>query len=515
MEQKNLLISVKHKQLIVPPSNKVAALIPTAKEITWRDSPWLSIPHRIEETKLLNNIGYEVPSPILSYYDWSGVTPFDTQKSTAAMLVSSKRGYVLNSIGTGKTCAALFAFDFLRQQGVAKKCLVVAPLSTLTSVWEREVFARFPHLECIALFGTKAKRAKLLEVPADIYVINHDGIAVIKDELLAMDFDVIIIDELAVYRNASTKRWKILRPLVAAAKYAWGMTGAPTPNEPTDAWGQVRLLTPDRVSYSGRTFKNKVMRQVSTFRWIARPEANEVVHEAMQPAVRFTRDDSFDMPPTTYGYRDIAMTTEQIKAYKDMFNNYSVEVRQKKITAANEGVKISKLLQIASGFIYGTDGVRKVIKSNPRFKLLIELIRESEEKVIVFTPFKFSVTMISTILDKYFSVESISGDTPKKERDKIFLAFQQSKHPRVLVAHPGCMAHGITLTKADTVIWFAPIWSTEIYEQACGRITRAGQDKHTHILHIVGSKVEEKIYKRLKSKQKCQGILLDMFKETT
>ena len=511
----NIFISTKHKRVMLPYSGKVAALIPTALTHEWQDGKWLSVPHKVEETKLLNNIGYEVPSPILSQYGWSGVKAFDTQISTAAMLVSSKRGYVLNSIGTGKTCAALFAYDFLREQGVVKKCLVVAPLSTLTSVWEREVFTRFNHLECISLFGTKSKRAKLLQVPADIYVINHDGIAVIRDELAAMNFDVVIVDELAIYRNAGTKRWKLLQPLVSAAKYAWGMTGAPTPNEPTDAWGQVKLLTPERVSYSGRAFKAKVMRQVSTFRWIARPEAYDVVHEAMQPAVRYTRDDSFDMPPTTYGYRSIDMTREQETAYKAMMSSYAVEVREKKITAANEGVKISKMLQIASGFIYGHDGVRKIIKSNPRFKLLIEMIRESDEKVIVFTPFKFSVTMISTVLEQYFTVDSISGETPKAERDRIFTSFQQSMHPKVLVAHPGCMAHGITLTKADTVIWFAPVWSTEIYEQACGRITRAGQDKHTHILHIVGSKVEEKIYKRLEGKQKCQGILLDMFKETT
>ena len=179
----NIFISTKHKRVMLPYSGKVAALIPTALTHEWQDGKWLSVPHNVEETKLLNNIGYEVPSPILSQYGWSGVKAFDTQISTAAMLVSSKRGYVLNSIGTGKTCAALFAYDFLREQGVVKKCLVVAPLSTLTSVWEREVFTRFNHLECISLFGTKSKRAKLLQVPADIYVINHDGIAVIRDEL--------------------------------------------------------------------------------------------------------------------------------------------------------------------------------------------------------------------------------------------------------------------------------------------------------------------------------------------
>jgi SNF2 family DNA or RNA helicase len=511
----NVVISEKHKRVMLPYEQRAAAIFHNAKEVDWQKAKWLAIPHGLEETKLLNNMGYEIPNPILSYYDWSGVTPFDTQKSTAVMLVSNPRGYVLNSIGTGKTCSALFAFDYLKSLGLVKKALVVAPLSTLTSVWEKEVFSRFSHLESIALFGTKAKRLKLLDVDSDVYIINHDGVGTIQKELAEKDFDVVIIDELALYRNASTRRWKMLKPIVDKAKYAWGLTGAPTPNEPTDAWGQVRLLTPDRVSYARRRFQQQVMRQVSTFRWVQRPEANDIVYEAMQPAVRFTRDDSFDMPPTTYGYRDSAMEAEQKKLYKNMLDNFAVEVRQKQVTAANEGVKVSKLLQIASGFIYSSDGKQKIIKSLPRFKLLIQLIEEANAKVIVFTPFKFSVNMLGTVLGNYYDVECVNGDTPKAERDRVFNAFQTSKKPEVIVAHPACMAHGLTLTKADTVVWFAPVWSTEIYEQACGRITRAGQNKHTHILHIVGSPIEEKIYKRLAAKQKCQGILLDMFKEGT
>ena len=316
-----------------------------------------------------------------------------------------------------------------------------------------------------------------------------------------------------MYRNARTGRWKMAKPIVDAALYAWGLTGKPTPNDPTDAWAQVRMLTPERVVYSAKKFKEQTMRQVSTFRWIPRPDANDIVFDAMQPAVRYTREESFDMPPTTIGYRDVAMRPEQEKLYKRMVNTFAVQVRNREITAANEGVKVSKLLQIASGFIYDADGNRSIINSNPRFKLLLELIEEADAKCIVFTPFKFSVTMLEAVLSKYHSVAAVTGDTPKAQRDKVFNEFQNSTTPEVIVAHPGCMAHGLTLTKADTVIWFAPIWSTETYEQACGRITRAGQDKHTHILHIVGSPIEKKIYKRLENRQKCQGLLLDMFKE--
>ena len=511
-----VIVSAKHKSVLLPYDTGVANIIHNAKPVTLRDSRYLAVPHSIEETKLLNNMGYEIPSPILSYYDWSGAPAFDTQQSTAAMLVSNTRAYVLNSIGTGKTRSSLFAYDYLRSIGMVKKMLVVCPLSTMSLVWERETFMYFSHLNCVSLHGTRAKREKLLrESDADILILNHDGVGIVQQKLLGHDIDIVLIDELAVYRNASTKRWKSLKPVVDKAKFAWGMTGEPTPNEPLDAWGQARMLTPKNVHYSKREFQRETMRQVSQFRWVPRDEAQQIVHDALQPAVRYTREDSFDMPPTTIGYREAAMQPDQKKLYRDMVNSFAVQVRDKKITAANEGVKISKLLQIASGFIYGQQSSVKVISSVPRFRLLLEMIEESDAKVIVFTPFKFSVKMLEEIVQRYYTVEAVSGETPKKERDRIFNLFQNSDNPQVIVAHPGCMAHGLTLTKADTVIWFAPIWSTEIYAQACGRITRAGQDKHTHILHIVGSPIEKKIYKRLESKQKCQGVLLDMFKEST
>ena len=180
-----VILSEKHQKLMVPLDPRVKSIVHNAQEVQWRDGRWLAVPHGLEETKLLNNMGYKIPSPILSYYDWAGQTPFDTQRKTAAMLVANRRAYVLNSIGTGKTCSTLFAYDFLRKSGLVHKMLVIAPLSTLTQVWEREVFMRFHHLESCALFGTKKKRLELLEKSdANIFIINHDGVKVIQKELL-------------------------------------------------------------------------------------------------------------------------------------------------------------------------------------------------------------------------------------------------------------------------------------------------------------------------------------------
>jgi SNF2 family DNA or RNA helicase len=105
----------------------------------------------------------------------------------------------------------------------------------------------------------------------------------------------------------------------------------------------------------------------------------------------------------------------------------------------------------------------------------------------------------------------VHGGTNKKHRDQIFAAFQTSDSPRVIVAHPQCMAHGLTLTSASTIIWFTPTTSLEIYEQANARITRPGQKHKALIIHLQSTAIERKIYKRLQKKASLQGALLDMF----
>jgi SNF2 family DNA or RNA helicase len=116
-------------------------------------------------------------------------------------------------------------------------------------------------------------------------------------------------------------------------------------------------------------------------------------------------------------------------------------------------------------------------------------------------------------LKKKYSVEKIYGDTSKAERDMIFNQFNHSVHPKVLVAHPGVMSHGLTLVAASVIVWFSPTLSYETRDQANARIVRPGQKHHTHIIDIISSPIEQRMLKRLLSKQKMQGVLLDMFKE--
>lgn len=508
-----LYVSVPRKQLVLPAVDAVLSLLPDAREIEVRGQRMMTVPHAVETARLLTNMGIHVPSPIEYYYDWANGTPFDSQRKTAALLSVSRRAYVLSEMGVGKTRATLFAFDYLARELKVQRGLIVAPLSTLVGVWENEVFENFPHLQTCVLYGDKKKRVKQLKTPADLYIINHDGVGVMLEELKKRtDIDCIIVDELAIYRNSKTSRWKNLHPLVKRAAYAWGLTGSPTPNEPTDAYGQIKLLTPDNVSYSFKAFKESTMRQVSQFRWVPREEANEIVRTAMQPSVRFTRAECFDLPPVTYSNRDVALDPRAATAYKEMMQELSIQVRGDEVTAANEGVKLSKLLQISSGFVYGSEGKAHYVGGLERIRAVFEILEQTDDKVIVFAPFRFQVELLAKALAKRHTVAAIHGETPKSARDAAFSEFQRGDGLRVLVAHPATMAHGLTLTAANTIVWFAPITSLEIYEQANARITRPGQTKHAHIIHLVSTNVESKVYSRLRNKAKMQGALLELFR---
>lgn len=511
-----MLVSSKHRKLVLPLMPHVANMSPHAKVVTYQGNKVLALPHDHDHVRLLRNVGVAAPAPILHHYDWPGPEPFDVQRWTAAALTCNRRFFVLNDIGTGKTRAALYAADFLMREGIIRRALVAAPLSTLTSVWEDEIFRVFPGRTAVSLHGNKSRRVRLLDTDADFYIINHDGVKVIQKELLARSgLDLLIIDELSTYRNSRSQRWKALRPLAAQVKYAWGMTGAPTPNGPTDAYGQVRMLVPTNLDTSFRYFQQRVMRQVSTFRWIPKPDAVEHVRSIMQPAVRYSRDQCLDLPPKMIVPRAVDMSPLQAQAYKQMHEALRVQYQDGKIVAANEGVKLGKLLQICCGFIYTQDGRVLDLKAKGRQQALLDLIEDTDQKVIVFVPFVHAVHSIFQLVKKHHPASLVYGGVPKAERDKIFTTFQHSTNPRILVAHPGCMSHGLTLTKSNTIIWYSPTQSLDTYIQACGRITRAGQRNKQYIAHVISGAVERRVYSRLAKQESMQGILLSLFEGGT
>jgi SNF2 family DNA or RNA helicase len=511
-------ISAKHKMIVTPAHPAVQNLFSDAKHITLQGRDMLAIRHGLVETFLLRRMGFDVPSPILTHYDWAGGDPFDVQKKTCAMLTMNNRAFVLNGMGTGKTKAALWAWHYLRSNGFCGKMLVLAPLSTLKFTWAREVFSTLPGVQCEVLHGTREKRlAKLANPEIDIYVVNHDGLKVIYDDIVARkDIDVLVIDELAVYRNGSSQRTKITRKLAAGMKWIWGMTGSPIPNLPTDAWAQATIVNPVNVpKYFGR-FRDELMQKITAFKWAPKHDAIDKAFAALQPAVRFTLDDVVELPECVERTVDVEMGDKQTKIYKSLVDHCYAAVQNKEITAANAGAVMMKLLQVSTGWVYAADKGVVPLDNEKRIEALLDAIVATERKVLVFVPFKHALAGISEALTREVIEHAVvSGDTPANERAQIFNLFQNTKKYRVLLAHPQCLAHGITLTAADTIIWFAPVTSLEIYDQANHRIRRVGQKHKQLLLHLQSTPVERKIYTMLRKKQKVQDQLLGLFEDAS
>lgn len=497
--------------------HKVLSVIPKARTVEYRGQTLTQVHYGLEETKVLNNMGIEAPSPIHHRYEWAGkFTPMAHQASTAAFFTLNPRGICLNDMGTGKTLSVLWSVDYLMGLGKMKKVLIVGPMSTMHSVWESEINTHFLfRRRCVVLHGDKKKRLKLLNDPeAELFIINHDGIKTIEKQLLEAKFDAIVIDEAAAFRNAQTNRYKVLEKLTEAAYWVWLLTGTPVPHSPTDAWALSKLMKNPKAPKYFTAFKREVMEQITTYKWVPKPDAYAKAYGLLQPGVRYTKAECVDLPPVTFTMHECALTKDQKQAYKEMHKELVMDIGGNQITAANAAVKLGKLLQVCCGEVYDSNGVPVPLDAKPRMQACEELVSAASSKSIVFVPYTAALDKVAAYLkSKGHTVAVVDGRTSAGKRKKIFADFQLTKDPKVLVAHPQTTAHGLTLTAADTTIWYAPVFSLEIFEQANNRMDRPGQVNHMTVAMLHGCWLEREVYAALSKKAQMQESVLKLYKE--
>lgn len=510
------------RHLIIEDDPRVATLIPHAKAMTKDGRNFTIVPHKHDEYRVLRNLGYDITPPILTDYTWpivNGFQPFDAQRFTAAMITTNEASFVCNDLGTGKTRAALFAFDYLKREGVVHKALVVAPLSTLRRTWAMEVLQAFSGMTTRVLHGSADRRHKRLAEDADVYIINHDGLGIVLDALRKRpDIDMVIYDELTAIKNARSERWRAANALfrMPHVKRVVGMTGLLTPQSPIDAYGQIKAVAPRALNgMSFSRFRELTMRKLTAFKWTPKADASETVFRFAQPAVRFTRDQCVDLPPVQYVDYECKLSAEQHKLFDLLRKELHAQLQVGEITVQNEADKINKLLQVILGCVYQADGSVHYLDCSPRLQVLDEIVQQTAptSKLIVFAPYKHSLKLLQDHLAKSgWTSAAVSGDTAIGERDRIFKAFMEDPDLRVLVAHPQCMSHGLTLTAASVIAWWGLPPSTEIYEQANARITRPGQKQNQYIAHIVATTMESQRYRQLEQRLSTAGLLMSLVK---
>lgn len=448
-------------------------------------------------------------------YTFSGkYKPFKHQRKTALFFTQHKKSFCFNEQGTGKTASAIWASDFLIQQGKVNRVLVICPLSIMDSAWRNDLFNFAPHRTVAVAHGDAKKRKSVIEQNTDYVIINYDGVEIVSESIKNGGFDLIIVDEATHYKNAQTRRWKVLNKLLCDNTWLWMMTGTPAAQSPVDAYGLAKMVNPTAVPRYGSTFRDMVMTKITNFKWIPKANATSTVHRVLQPAIRFTKDECLDLPNMTYVKRAVELTRQQKKYYEMLRKRLVLDVTGEQVTAVNAAVGMNKLLQISAGAVYTDDGETLEFDIKHRYKVLKEVIDESSQKVLIFVPFRHVIDILTDKLrSDGISTEVIQGSVGATARTNIFRQFQEASNPRVLVIQPASAAHGVTLTAANTVIWWSPVSSLETYSQANARVHRSGQKHKCTVVQLQGSDAEKHVYRLLDNRINIHTKITDLYKE--
>ena len=493
-------------------------IIPRSKAVKRDDGGYdVAVFWGLDEVRVLRNLGVKnVPSPITKKYDWPGrYVPMEHQIETAAFLTIYRRAFVFSEPGTGKTLSALWAADYLMKRKEIRRCLILCPLSIMQSAWVQDLSNSVLHRSIVIAHHPKAaRRIEMLQEDFEFVVVNYEGLDLIADEIRNDGrFDLVIVDEANAYKTTTTRRWKALAGILKPDTYLWMMTGTPASQSPVDAFGLAKLVNPSGIPKFLTAWRDLTMNKITAFKWAPKANAPDLVFDALQPAIRYTKEQCLDLPPVTTVSRNVPLTPQQAKYYNLLKDQMVIQAAGEVISAVNAAAGVSKLLQISCGAAYTDDKGVVEFDATPRLALLEEILEETSRKVLIFALFTSSIeTIHAHLLKRGIAAEVIQGSVTPTKRSDIIRRFQNEKEPRVLVMQPAASAHGITLTAADTVVFFGPLMSVEQYVQCIARSDRKGQssDKVT-VIHVQSSPIEKKMFSALAQKVSDHSLLTQMF----
>ena len=511
IEDRALLVRTKNPQRITDAIKKSSLVVDGSTDVFKVLVKW-----ELTEASQLAKLIKDVPSPISRDYTWPGIyKPFAHQKKTSEFLSLRHRAFCFNEQGTGKTASAIWAADYLIKQKEVRRVLVICPLSIMRSAWQGDLFRFAVHRTCGIAHGSRAEREKVVSSNVEFVIINFDGVGVVKDSIIKDGkFDLIVVDEASAYKNVQTIRWKVLRDIVTPTTRVWMMTGTPASQSPVDAYGLAKLVNPASTPKFFGQFRDSVMTKVTQFKWAPRAQAENIVHALLQPAIRFEKKDCLDLPPVVYVDREAPLTAQQDKYYNQLKDKFRLYADGEEVTAINAAANMTKLLQISGGAVYTDSGEVVEFDVSNRLAAVEEVINEATQKVLVFVPFRHTLQLLKKYLDGVgITSEIINGDVSLNKRSAIFDKFQTKPDPKVLLVQPQTASHGLTLTAANVIIWYAPVTSVETYLQANARIDRPGQKHNMTVVHISGSPVESRLYAMLRNKINIHNKVIDLYKE--
>lgn len=405
-----------------------------------------------------------------------------------------------------KTSITLAAFCRLKEQGVARRMLVIAPLRPLRKVWRQEgqKWTEFRDLRFSILHGPK--KDDRLKDDADVWLINPEGITWLCKKFAGrqLPFDVVAIDELTRFANAQAERAKALRPRIERVPFKWGLTGSLTTKGYMSAFGQMLVL--DGGAALGKYITHfrdmYFIVDFDGFTYNLMPGADKRIEARLAPYV-FYMDaaDYVQLPEVVDTPHFLDMEDKERKLYDTMKKDMLAELPEGTVTGANSAAVYSKLAQMANGAVYLPDGKVAHIHS---LKLddLDELVKElGGEPLLVGYEFRHDLEQIRSRFGK--DIPYLGNGTTPKQEDEWIDAWNRNEIP-VFPVHPASGGHGLNMHEGGAmhVCWFGIPWDNELYDQFIMRICRGGstaKQVFNHLLIVRGT-IDELKYEAQRDK---------------
>jgi len=464
------------------------------------------------------------------------VKPFLHQKKAFKIGITLPNVALLMEMGTGKTLTSIAIAGHRWKYDGLRRVLVVAPLSVVP-VWPREFaeYAAFP-VDCRALKGTSVEKAAMLAAfpptgdALQVAVVNYESTWRIEADLkrwlqgAGRGGAMIIADESQRIKTPGAAQSKAMHRLGAVAAYRLILTGTPVTNSPVDFFSQYKFLQPDIFGTSFTAFKarycdmmafegqNGAFKKIVGYR-----NLNELVRKAHSIAFRVTKAEALDLPEETIQPRFVELDPRTMRLYNELRREAIAELENGIVTAQNVLTKLLRLSQLTGGFLTDETGRTHSVGDEKMraFEETMDDLLDAGKKVVVFARFIPEIRTICAALEKRgIQYRYITGEVDQSARGEAVQAFQTDPEVRVFVAQIQTAGLGITLTAADTAIFYSMDFSLANYEQAKARIHRVGQrNTVTHIHLIATGTVDEKIFEALREKKNLADLVVDRWRE--
>ena len=434
-------------------------------------------------------------------------------------------GYFME-MGTGKTKVLIDNMSMLYDKGKIDSALIIAPKGVVKTWYEQELPAHLPnHIENVTVLWqpliNKKQQEKLeslfeIETALQILVMNVEAFSTKKGVEFAQKFlnshrTLMAIDESTTIKNPNAKRTKSIIALSNLSKYRRILTGSPVTKNPLDLYSQCKFLSPWLLDFSSYyAFRNRYA-EMKTLHMHGRSiqvvdkfkNLGELSDQLKGFSYRVLKEDCLDLPDKIFIKRNISLTPDQFKLYQQMKEKAMAVLNGKSVTTVNALTQLMRLQQITCGHFTADDGSIQTVKNNGLSEL-IDILDEIEGKAIIWAHYQHDITNIIKEVIKVHGPGSIVdyyGLTPQSERQDNIRKFQDDPKCRFLVGTPSTGGYGITLTAANTVIYYSNGYDLEKRLQSEDRAHRIGQKKPvTYVDLICDDTVDEKIVKALRKK---------------